>query len=216
MEISWIGHSSFLIKTSLGRRILMDPFNCSYIDNLNDISIITISHPHFDHSYIPKSLETSLTLNSLEPYEDESLRIDAIKTFHDDINGYKRGNNIIFIINCDNIRIAHLGDLGHDLNTETIKLLSNINVLCIPVGGNFTINGETASSICRKISPKIIIPMHYNTLTNPSNISGVDKFILHMGNGKRHSSPSINIEKYETAINTVILPESIASRSLEI
>ncbi|MEW8956166.1 MBL fold metallo-hydrolase, partial [Clostridium sp.] len=126
------------------------------------------------------------------------------------------GDNLIFIINCDNVRLAHLGDLGHNLDTETIKLLSNINILCIPVGGNFTINGETAANICKKICTKIILPMHYNTLTNPSNISGVDKFILHMGNGRRHSSPYIDIEEYEKAINTVILPESIASRPLEI
>ena len=215
MEISWIGHSSFLIKTSLGRRILMDPFSCPYIDSLNDISIITISHNHFDHNYIPKALENSIILNTLETYEDETIRIDAIKTFHDNINGHKRGDNIVFVINCDNVRIAHLGDLGHNLNTETIKSLFNIDVLCIPVGGNFTIDGKVASNLCKDISPKIIIPMHYNTVAIPSKIGGVDKFILNMGNGKKHPYESINIEEYKTSSNAVTLLSPLSLKPID-
>ena len=48
MEIKWIGHSSFLIKNCLGKKILIDPMQIySYIQKYDlKPDIITFSHSH--------------------------------------------------------------------------------------------------------------------------------------------------------------------------
>jgi L-ascorbate metabolism protein UlaG (beta-lactamase superfamily) len=39
------------------------------------------------------------------------------------------------------VRIAHLGDLGHVLNDAQLAAIGAVDVLLIPVGGTFTIDG---------------------------------------------------------------------------
>lgn len=56
MEITWLGHSSFLIKDSKGRTLLTDPFDESvgYKVFEGHADVVTISHHHFDHDHIEK------------------------------------------------------------------------------------------------------------------------------------------------------------------
>ena len=48
MEIKWMGHTSFLIKSSLGKKILIDPIQIyPYIQKYDlNTEIITFSHSH--------------------------------------------------------------------------------------------------------------------------------------------------------------------------
>ena len=42
-------------------------------------------------------------------------------------------------------------------------------MLLIPVGGHFTIDGETAAATMDEIGPSITIPMHYRTARLPGH-----------------------------------------------
>ena len=63
----------------------------------------------------------------------------------------------------DDYRICHLGDVGYVLSPEEIKSLGPIDVLLIPIGGNFTIDGKEAAELAKSINSHIVIPMHYKT-----------------------------------------------------
>jgi L-ascorbate metabolism protein UlaG (beta-lactamase superfamily) len=56
-----------------------------------------------------------------------------------------------------------LGDLGHELKTETLEKISDVDVLMIPVGGTYTINAKKAVNVISSLEPGIVIPMHYKT-----------------------------------------------------
>ena len=62
----------------------------------------------------------------------------------------------------ESVRVVHLGDLGQtELSNEQVEQLGEVDVLLIPVGGVYTIDGKDAISIVHQIQPSVVIPMHY-------------------------------------------------------
>lgn len=195
MEIVWFGHSCFLLKSSLGKRILMDPFSnvFNYPNDFPKSDILTISHYHFNHSYINKKNNNCKIINCSGNYTLGNINIMGLDSFHDNFKGLKRGTNVIYVINIDNIRICHLGDIGHIPTPSLLNIIKDVDVIMIPVGGHFTIDGIQASKICKMISPKIILPMHYKTNSSLMKLDTCKKFIFHMKSIKKINSNIINI-----------------------
>ncbi|KGM98460.1 beta-lactamase [Clostridium novyi A str. 4552] len=184
MELTWFGHSSFLIKDSKGIKILTDPFDKSvgYKIYTDTADIVTISHHHYDHDYTEEIQGNVDIIDSCGTFESHGISIKGIPSYHDEVKGAKRGKNTIFVMEVDDLRICHLGDLGHTLSQETLDEIGNIDVLLIPVGGIYTINGEIASLVARAINPHLIIPMHYKTTYLSFALDSVDTFADNMVN----------------------------------
>jgi L-ascorbate metabolism protein UlaG (beta-lactamase superfamily) len=91
--------------------------------------------------------------------------------------GEKRGENIVFLFTMEDIRFCHLGDLGHILNEKQIQLLQSVDILFIPIGGTYTLDGKKAWDVIKKINPLIIIPMHYKIEGLSLPIAPLDDFI---------------------------------------
>ncbi|MCD8372699.1 MAG: MBL fold metallo-hydrolase, partial [Clostridia bacterium] len=68
------------------------------------------------------------------------------------------------------------GDLGEECSTELIEALLPVNILLIPVGGNYTIDAEQAKEYVDRIMPDIVIPMHYRTKNIKLDIDRVEEF----------------------------------------
>ena len=75
--------------------------------------------------------------------------------------GRKRGKINIFRFVLDGVVFCHLGDLGHMLDEATIAELLPIDVLFLPVGGVFTIDGKQARELIGILRPKVAVPMHF-------------------------------------------------------
>lgn len=154
--ITWIGHACFRVKHR-GYTVVFDPSEDNYIPGIKPMrekaNMVICSHEHGDHN-ARKNVELTDDRNC--PYD-----ITEIKTFHDDKNGSLRGENTITILDDGEIRLAHFGDLGCDLKPEEIDQLRNLDVMFIPVGGYYTIDGKKAAEICKILSPKVVIPMHF-------------------------------------------------------
>lgn len=149
----------------------MDPYDDSVRSfKLPKVSVdlVTVSHQHPDHNAIDHAMGTTrhekpFIIDALGEYEVSGISVFGYPTFHDASQGTERGNNNIFVINMDDINVAHLGDLGHVLDEKTIENMGTIDVLLCPVGGIFTIDPKTAVEVIRSIEPSYIIPMHYKT-----------------------------------------------------
>lgn len=205
LEITWLGHSSFLIKDSTGRLILTDPFDdkLGYETYKDRADFVTISHSHFDHSYTNEIKGNPSIINTVGVHSFPNLNIIGLPSYHDKQLGVIRGKNTIFIIEVDGYRICHLGDLGYILNQEEIDALGDIDILLIPVGGNFTINGAEAKKVCEKINSSVVIPMHYKTQVLTFPLEGAEPFISAMKNGERIQSNKICFDKKPTGTNEV-------------
>lgn len=157
MKITWFGHSCFKIEKD-EYSIVVDPYKTGSVPGYSpvytDADIVLCSHEHGDHSGVE---EVSIkNADQVSPFT-----IDVLETYHDEVKGKKRGPNKIHIISAGEQRIAHLGDLGCELESEQLEQLLNLDCVMIPVGGYYTIDGKQAADLIHKLNPKIVIPMHY-------------------------------------------------------
>lgn len=199
MKIKWIGHSCFLITSDSGVRIIMDPYkpdsNLNYLPVKESADIVTISHGHQDHNFIDLIPGKYVTVKESGEKTIKGIGIKGVTAWHDNSKGEKSGNNIIFCLNIDGIRLCHLGDLGHVLTVEQKKEVGMIDVLLIPIGGVFTIDAPAASTVCDDLRPKIAIPMHYKTDKCAWLQYDADDFIRGKKNFKKVGSSEIDIKK---------------------
>ena len=104
--------------------------------------------------------------------------------------GAKRGHNSVFVIQMDGTRVAHLGDIGCIPDHNVLGALQKVDVLLLPVGGNYTIDGEQAAELVKLIQPRTTIPMHYKTPGLTVAVSGAEDFLSRMGEGVERVSGS--------------------------
>jgi L-ascorbate metabolism protein UlaG (beta-lactamase superfamily) len=182
MEITWLGHSCFKIK---GKKVTLitDPYDDSigYTMGEHKADIVTLSHFHLGHCYVKGISGSPKVISSPGEYDVSGVAIKGIRTFHDAVKGEERGKNILYLIDIDDVRICHLGDLGHVLDAENASELSDVDILMVPVGGVSTIGASDAAEIARRLDPKIVIPMHYKTEALNSELDSIDKFRKEMG-----------------------------------
>lgn len=192
-QLRWFGHSYFLLVTSGGTRIAFDPHAISgYGAPPIAPDIVVISHNHNDHNR--KEIFTNADSKDLKAFYgvtakgkggewakiDEKVgdvRVRCVGTYHDEEEGAKRGKNAAMIVEADGLVYCHLGDLGHELTEEQVKAIGPVDVLMIPVGGIYTINGEAAKKVVAQLKPRLyILPMHYATDVN-SDVLPIDEFL---------------------------------------
>jgi L-ascorbate metabolism protein UlaG (beta-lactamase superfamily) len=145
--------------------------------------LVLMSHLHDDHTqtHVVDNLKDlqkdGLVINALKKVGDkeEYERIDKPKkvkdvtirnvgVYHDDAQGLKRGKNGVWIIEADGLKIVHLGDLGHQLTEDQLKKIGEVDILMVPVGGVYTLNGIDAQRVVEQLKPRhYVIPMHYGT-----------------------------------------------------
>lgn len=205
MEITWYGHSCFLLKSRNGKKILMDPYDESvgYTVPNESVDIVTISHHHFDHDFTSTLPGIPTIIDKEGCYNISDIIIKGIKSFHDKELGAKRGNNIIFVITIDGLNICHLGDLGHTLSKELLAEIGSVDLLMIPVGGNYTIDGDEAAVISKAINSHIVLPMHYATDSLSFALEGAEKFIAKMQNSEKVDSCTIEVTDIPCEYNKV-------------
>ncbi len=199
-NIIWHGQSFFEIVTGDGTRVAIDPHAIeNYGRKTVKSNLVLLSHRHTDHTKLEaiENLMDARVLESLKEVKGDSrrtefipiderikgIRVRNIPCFHDDQQGMRRGRNSIWVIESDGIRIAHLGDLGHQLDAGQLRLLGPVDVLMIPVGGVYTLNGIDARRVVDQIKPsRHIIPMHYGTRVY-TDLLGPEAFLEEFAEG---------------------------------
>jgi len=154
MTVTWLGHSCFCIESG-GYRIVLDPYYVETYPTLHTTAHeVLCSHGHRDHSFL--DAVTLLDNGTKSPFT-----VEKVETFHDEKQGTLRGTNTIHILRAEGLRIAHCGDLGHELSAEQAAKLKDCDALLIPVGGYYTIDADTAKRIVNALQPRAVVPMHY-------------------------------------------------------
>jgi L-ascorbate metabolism protein UlaG (beta-lactamase superfamily) len=163
MDITYLGHSSFKIKTRTAT-VITDPFDPEMVGlkySGVEGEIVTVSHEHRDHNATGRVSGIKKIVAGPGEYEIMGVSIIGYPSFHDAKEGVERGKNTIYVIEADGLRLAHLGDLGHVLSDDLVNQMGAIDVLMVPVGGKFTIGPKEAAEIVNKIDPYFILPMHF-------------------------------------------------------
>jgi L-ascorbate metabolism protein UlaG (beta-lactamase superfamily) len=182
-HISWYGQSFFIITSSKGDRLAIDPHAIDEYGRVLGLRAdgVLFSHLHNDHTqkevldnYKDKDFKVipgliskgarGVTWNNVNE-TFKGFKIRSVPTFHDDSEGMQHGKNTVFVIEVDGWKIVHLGDLGHRLTPAQIKKIGPMDVLMIPVGGVYTLNGSQAKDVLKQLKPKeYVLPMHYGNI----------------------------------------------------
>ena len=157
MIIKWIGHACFKIEED-DFSVILDPYADGMVPGLKPVReeacMVFSSHQHDDHN----ATENITLINFCE---SQKIKTEIIHTYHDEAKGSKRGPNDITILYTGDERIAHLGDLGCELEEDQKERLKGLDALLIPIGGHYTIDSDEAHKLIEEIKPRIVIPMHY-------------------------------------------------------
>ncbi len=195
MTINWFGQSCFRIDAKEGS-ILIDPFSKEIglrPPKIKD-DIVLVTHNHPDHNNFENLNPEAFVINTPGEYEKKGVAVRGINSFHDKSQGKERGPNTIYVIKAEDMVLCHLGDLGQEkLDEKQVEEIGDVDVLFIPVGGNYTINYKEAVDVIGQIEPKIIIPMHYKVKDLKVEIEGPEKFVKELG-----LTPE-KVEKYKIA-----------------
>ncbi|OGB74084.1 hypothetical protein A2V68_02560 [candidate division Kazan bacterium RBG_13_50_9] len=181
MEIKWFGHSCFQIKTKEGT-IVTDPYSAEVGWSLPRLTadVLTISHDHFDHN--AKGLvDAQRVFESPGEYEASGMAITGVLGSHDEVGGAKRGKITMFKFLAEGTTVLHLGDLGSQLSDVQLDEIGSVDIVLVPVGGNYTLDAKGAVEVVNTLEPKVVIPMHYKLPGLNIDIKGVDEFIGEIG-----------------------------------
>ena len=187
MDITYLGHSSFKIKTKFAT-VVTDPFDPQKVGLKYtgvEGEIVTVSHLHDDHNATERVSGVKKIIEGPGEYEVSGISIMGFASYHDDKKGEERGGNTIYVFEADGLRIAHLGDLGHTLTDNLVSEMGTIDILMVPVGGVYTIGSKEAGEVVGKIDPYFVMPMHYNvqglTLSQAEKMEPVETYLKESG-----------------------------------
>lgn len=185
LRFEWYGQACFNVKNS--STLVTDPHNGESV-GLNpppaDLAdLVTISHEHHDHASGEDIVTKrgSTVLRDSGGYTEKGISIKGVDSFHDKAGGSKRGENLIFVFETEGIRFCHLGDLGHRLDEEQREKIGPVDLLLVPVGGNYTIDGSEAAELTERLNPRIVLPMHFKVSGLEVDISGPEEFMEEIG-----------------------------------
>lgn len=174
MQITWKGQSCFQILASPGKnnpvKIVIDPFS----------EEIGLKLPKMEADILLASRHSNIKAVEGEPFLIQGTgEYEAKGVF---VQGIEAGENTIYTIETEDLRICHLGDFSEaELSEEILEKIGAIDILMIPIGGVSTISSKEALKIISQIEPKITIPMHYLIPKLKEKIEGVDSFLKALG-----------------------------------
>ena len=200
-KLTWLGQSCFLLETTAGTRILMDPIGKGLGYPLPaglKADAVTISHEHPDHNNLALLANKPKILRGLTADKKGWVKIDekvkevsvrSIPIYHDDKRGAERGLDTAFLFEVAGMRILHLGDVGHVLTDDQLSAIGAVDVVLIPVGGTFTVDAHEASRIVDQLHPRVlVVPMHYKTdAVTVKELAPVDAFLAGKPNVRREA-----------------------------
>ena len=206
MEITWYGQSCFRIRER-GCTVLTDPYSPDIglrVPRLT-ATIITVSHQHEDHNNTKAVRGSAYVIHGPGEYEVGGVFVIGVPTFHDTKGGQERGKNTAYVIEMGDVRLCHLGDLGHVPSQEQIEQFSDMDVLFVPVGGRATLTGARAAEVVTLLEPKLVIPMHYKVPQISANLDTAKRFLREMAVDAPEKAESLKIDKRSLGENTQVV-----------
>lgn len=166
VTLEYVAHACFVVESSAGERIVIDPFNgnrwlgYSFPGGI-EADAVAVTHAHYDHDaayYISRAP----VFRKPGEYAVGGLRLTGVQGKHAEPYGKEFGQgNTLWVIEADGVRIAHLGDTG-PLDAEMVRGLGRVDVLLLPVDGDeHILKFAEVEAIIAALRPKVTIPMHY-------------------------------------------------------
>jgi L-ascorbate metabolism protein UlaG (beta-lactamase superfamily) len=204
LDVTWLGHGCFRLR-GRSAAVVTDPYPPTIGLKLQrlDADLVTVSHEHQNHNYT-QVMRDSYEIRGPGEYEVAGVSVIGVPTFHDAEKGAKQGRNTVYLIEIDDVRVCHLGDLGHSLDDTEAEAISSPDVLLVPVGGRNAINAAQAAELVRQLEPRFVVPMHYAIPGLKLELDSLDRFLKEMAVTTSEAQPKLSVQsssgEYETKV----------------
>ncbi len=182
VKITFIGHSSFIIESPGGTRIVTD--YSGYAGGIVPDGV-TMNRAHSTHYTDFPDPAIKHVLRGWNPDGDGPAAHDVeigdirVRNVTTDIRGGMAGRmkdgNSIFIFEVAGLCIGHLGHLHHLLGNEHVGMIGRLDIVMVPVDGGYTMGQDEMLEVMRTIKARVVIPMHFFGQTT------LNRFIATMG-----------------------------------
>ena len=167
VDLYYVGHSTFLLQSPAGVKIVTDYNDFVRAPVVPDIVTMNIAHTTHYSTRVPATVKFALqgwgtpekpavhNLNYLDVY------VRNVSTnIRDFAGGTQVNGNSIFVYELGDLCVAHLGHLHHRLTKEQLEILGQIDVVLVPVDGFLTLGQEFMLDVLDSIHAPLAIPMH--------------------------------------------------------
>ena len=178
LQIEWLGHASFKFKC--GEQVVYtDPYNTSG----EKADLVLITHDHYDHCdsnslksiagsdtviLAPSSAASKLEgfrvkiIKSGDSFDEMGVTGKAVPAHNTNKQFHPKGVGLGYVFTMGGKNIYQAGDT--DI-IEEMRLLGQVHVAILPVGGTYTMTAEEAATAVNEIiKPEVSIPMHWGSI----------------------------------------------------
>jgi L-ascorbate metabolism protein UlaG (beta-lactamase superfamily) len=205
MEIYWLGHGCFRLR---GRDATVVTNPCppttGYRIGRLTADIVTVSRDHPDSNYRQAFTNEPKFIMGPGEYEIAGVLISAVRTDHNAAEE-RAARNVAYMLDLDDIRICHLGDISQVPSADDAEALSAADVLLIPVGGGPYLDAEKAAETVSLLEPKVVIPMIYKTEAATAPLDAVDRFLKEMGTEAKPPESRLNLTRSGVPADTTVV-----------
>ena len=184
MNISWYGFNYFKLQNS-NRSLIFNPYSLDKTKKFSKCKadIILFSNPN----QVGKS-----------KFNNDAFVIDSAGEFEVSdifVYGHKIADNIVYLIIFDDIKIAFLGEFGHqELSNGDLELIEGADVLILPVGGGDLTTSKEAARLISQIDPMVVIPSCHADGSGKLKLENIDTFVKEFG-VKAEEHEKFNLKK---------------------
>lgn len=168
VKLTFIGHSSFIIESPGGTKIVTDYSGYS-AGILPDG--VTMNRAHSTHFTDTPDPAIKHVMRGWNPTGDGPAVIDEeigdirVRNVTTDTRGGMIGRvkdgNSIFIFEVAGLCIGHLGHLHHQLGPEHVGMIGRLDIVMVPVDGGYTMGQAEMLEVLKTLKARIVLPMHY-------------------------------------------------------
>jgi len=201
-----MGHGCFRLRGK-SAAVVSDPYPPTLGPKLPrlEADLLTISHEHENHAYTRAVKDGAYVIAGPGEYEVAGVVVNGLPTYHDTAGGAEHGRNTVYVIELDEVRVCHLGDLGHGLDDAMLGAIGNVDLLLVPVGGGRTLDGARAAEVVRQVEPRMVVPMHYALPAIKKELAPVERFLQEMGVEAAEPQAKLSIQASSSEAETRVV-----------
>ncbi len=166
VRVDWLGHESFLFTSSLGTKILTNPFangtgGRSFPKNLKP-DILLVSSERADANNVDAVENSPTTFRGavgMGPNNAAGITIRGVPTFKNPEHQTPEDMNLAFVWRQDGVRFCFLGNIERALTPAEAQQIGFVDVLFLPVGVPAGLSNDERRIIVGQLQPRVIVPM---------------------------------------------------------
>lgn len=166
VRVDWLGFESFLFQSSLGTKILTNPYEAAatgraFPSNIKP-DVVLISSEQSDSNNLNAVDNTPVVFRGavgIGPNNAVGIRIRGVPTYKNPEKEEPADMNVVYIWTLDGVRFCFAGNIENVLAASEMISIGQVDVLLLPIGVPPALTNSARQTIVNQLHPKVIIPM---------------------------------------------------------